>query len=722
MLARAANVLGLILLVALAIVRVSRPPSPIPATAPDTVFSAERALRHVEAIAQRPHPIGSADHARVRDYIVAQLTQLGLHPQLQVTTAIGTRYQEAGRVQNIATYIPGSSPNGKAVLIMAHYDGVEAGPAASDDGAGCAALLEAIRAIRARKTPLTHDIIALFTDGEEAGLLGAAAFVREHPWAKDVAFALNFEARGTSGRSFMFETGPGNLDAVRQLRAARDVTAGSVFVTIYRALPNDTDLSELSALGVPALNFAFADGVERYHTTRDDVQHLNPGSLQHHGQQLLRVATRVANEDLPRPKTGDAVFFDLPMIGLVIYPEWLAPLLVMIAIAIGATLRPVWRDALAGAAAMLIAVFASVLIARLVHLDGAARWSGMYAAALALLIVALNLAAYHLVRGRRVNAHQGALVVWLLLSLVTAFVSPGVSYLFVWPLLFALIAARSKNLVAQWFTAAVTAFLLVGLAYASSAIMLGVSGAGALALAVVSALVSWLLAPLIDRTVVNWKWDLALAGCAIVVAVAAKLTVHPSADHPVHSDMSYAENPGAHDAWLGALGGADNDWAKAVAGPSPQRLPSWAWDGIRGPIIGRRVAAAGLAAPTLTYIRDTIIDNARRVVFRLNAPRGSVMTTIRALGAKVGRAAIDARVVDTTRFRYNLPIWTFEYWNVPDSGAVFSLAIPVGAHIDIEASSRTMGLPPSIVLPPRPPQIVPSQMGDASVVYAKARF
>src|SRR5581483_7420809 len=129
-------------------------------------------------------------------------------------------YQEAGRVENILAYIPGSSSNGKAVLLVAHYDGVEAGPGASDDAAGCAALLEAIRAIRARKTPLVHDVIALFTDGEESGLLGAAAFVREHRWAKDVAFALNFEARGTTGRSYMFETGPGNLDAVRQLRAA----------------------------------------------------------------------------------------------------------------------------------------------------------------------------------------------------------------------------------------------------------------------------------------------------------------------------------------------------------------------------------------------------------------------------------------------------------------------------------------------------------------------
>ena len=98
MLARLGSAFALLALLAIAILRVSRPPSPVAATAPDTVFSAERALRHVEQIAVRPHPMGSAEHDRVRDYIVAQLTQLGIKPQIQLSTGIGTRYQEAGRV------------------------------------------------------------------------------------------------------------------------------------------------------------------------------------------------------------------------------------------------------------------------------------------------------------------------------------------------------------------------------------------------------------------------------------------------------------------------------------------------------------------------------------------------------------------------------------------------------------------------------------------------
>ena len=298
----------------------SLPPAPLPATAPPDVFSAERAMRHVQMIAQRPHPNGSAELVRVRDYLIAQLTAIGLESQVQKATGIGTRYPVAAQVQNVLARLPGRNPGGSAVMLVAHYDGVGAGPAAGDDAAGVAVLLETLRALRAGR-PLAHDVIVLFSDGEESGLAGAAAFVREHPWSRDVAFILNFEGRGTRGQSLMFETGAGNMDGVRILRQVPGVAANSLSVTVYRALPNDTDLSELAVLGQPALNFAFADGLRRYHTNQDDILHLDPASVQHHGVQALALTNMLANGQLPRSRTGDAIFFTLPFVGLVVYPE-----------------------------------------------------------------------------------------------------------------------------------------------------------------------------------------------------------------------------------------------------------------------------------------------------------------------------------------------------------------------------------------------------------------
>jgi MFS family permease len=746
MLKRILAAVALFALCALAVVRVSRPPRPVPATSPDTVFSAERAMRYVEDIAVRPHAVGMPDHDRVRDYIVAQLTAMGLHPQVQATTGIGTRYQEAGRVQNILASIPGSDPNGKAVLLMAHYDGVEAGPAAADDGAGCAALLEVVRALRARKTPLVHDVIILFTDGEEAGLLGAAAFVREHVWAKDVAAVVNLEARGTTGRSFMFETGPGNLDAARALRSAGDVTAGSVFSAVYRILPNDTDLSELAVLNLPALNFAFAEGVERYHTSHDDYAHLNPGSVQHHGDQMLAVARVFANGPLPRPRTGDGVYFDLPVLGLVVYTEWVAiPLAVIAIVLVGVASWREWRGALYGVVTAIAGVVVAALVARpiagWIHLlqahmpsDGAAQWGREYIVALALFAAAIALAFYALARrwvsDRGLDA--GVLVVWLIPAVGLSIKLPAASYLFVWPLLFAALALVvpagsrwSDGL--GWVAAALAILIVIGFAYGVSGVMLGVAGIGATVLAVLASLVTLLIAPqirLVARNNVDFGavW-VAVAG--VLMVVVGLFAVRRSADHPAPSAIAYVENADSAGAWLGEIGRYRDPWTHYVLGDIAPG-PTWTsrLGGSRVPFVGRQVARVTLGAPNATLVRDTLVNGARRVVLRVTAPRGTTALFMRATGAKVSTSSIDGRVVDTTRYRRRSDDWHMQYWAVPDSGAIVALSIPPGSAIDFEMTSRYPGLPviPGVSIPARPESVVPAQTGDASYVYKRLHF
>ena len=745
MLARLGSAFGLLALLVIAILRVSRPPSPVPATAPDTVFSAERALRHVEQIAARPHPMGSAEHDRVRDYIVAQLTQLGIKPQIQATTGIGTRYQEAGRVQNILAWLPGRDAKGKAVLLAAHYDGVPAGPAASDDGAGSAALLETARALRAQKQPLAQDVILLFTDGEESGLLGAAAFAREHPWAKDAAVILNFEARGTSGRSYMFETGAGNADAVHMLRKAGDVTAGSTFITVYRALPNDTDISEFAVLGLPALNFAFVDGVERYHTTKDDVPHLNPGSLQHHGSQMLALARAFANEPLPRPTTGDAVFFDLPVVGLVAYPEGLALPLAVIALilTLAVVVRSKRRSGVAvgfvatlvsaGVAAGVALLAAKAFTALHAHLPqgGTPMWSGWYAAAIAALCVAVPLGTSALVaRWSDVRSFAtGALVVWTLMALIASIWAPGVSYLFVWSSLFMAVALFVPRLEMpfMWLAAAATILTLAGLLYGASVIMLGVVGPAAIVLGVFTALISMLLLILLTGVFAGATRAAAVSFLAVALtcAIVGAATVKSSPEHPVRSALVYAENADSTDAWLGAAGPPRTAWTREIVGTEAVK-PAWASRLTEGIAlrIGRQVSRAPLEAPNAVFVRDTLMNGARRVVLRVTAPRGATTISMRANGAPVSTASVDGRVVDTKRYRYPSSGWELDYWAVPDSGAIVALSIPAGAKIDFEVTSRTPGLPaiPGVTIPPRPPSIVPSQDGDVSVVYRKFRF
>jgi hypothetical protein len=282
--------------------------------------------------------------------------------------------------------------------------------------------------------------------------------------------------------------------------------------------------------------------------------------------------------------------------------------------------------------------------------------------------------------------------------------------------------------VGQWAAAIMTLLLLVGFIYGVSVVMLGVAGTGAIALCVVASLVTLLLAPLLELIASNARWSGApwLAGAGVVCLVIAALTVHPSADHPLRSALVYAENADSSDAWLGTLSSSRNAWTRGVIGSgTPRPTPTWTTRLSEAErFTGRKVKRVPLGAPNAVLVRDTLINGARGVVLRVSAPAGTTALVMRARGAKVLASSIDGRVVDTTRYRYRVRDWIMEYWAVPDTGAIVSLSIPAGGHIDFDLAARRPGIPavPGVTIPPRPPYVVPSQTGDVSIVYRQWRF
>lgn len=242
---RLAAVFGALLVVVVAVLTLlsARAPSPVPASAPVGEFSAQRALGHLQEFATEPRPLGSAASDRARDYLADELRSAGF--SVQISRAVGGFTAEGvasfGRVDNIVATLPGRDPTGSVVL-AAHYDSVAAGPGASDDGAAIAAMLETVRALRTGDQLRNH-LVLLITDGEENGLLGDAAFVRQHPLTVTCAVAgncvvLNWEARGVSGPSLMFETSQNNAALVELFAAAAPYPNGdSSMVEFYRLLP-----------------------------------------------------------------------------------------------------------------------------------------------------------------------------------------------------------------------------------------------------------------------------------------------------------------------------------------------------------------------------------------------------------------------------------------------------------------------------------------------------
>lgn len=299
-----------------------------------TEFSTKRAFEHVKAISQEPHYLGSPAHSLVRNYIVDELQELGLEVQTQedyVLTSEGI----LSKPQNILARIQGSG-DGEALVLMTHYDSApHSSFGASDAGSGVATILEGLRAFLQKNTEPVNDIIILFTDAEEIGLNGATLFVQDHPWAKDVKLALNFEARGSGGNPFMLlETNKKNAQLIEAFQKANVEfpVANSLAYSIYKMLPNDTDLTVFrEKADIHGYNFAFIDDHYDYHTANDIANNLDIETLAHQGSYLMPLLQYFSNAKLTELSSDrDLIYFNLPFGEFIAYPfDWILPMLLV---------------------------------------------------------------------------------------------------------------------------------------------------------------------------------------------------------------------------------------------------------------------------------------------------------------------------------------------------------------------------------------------------------
>jgi len=299
-------------------------PRPAPADAPTERFSAERAMTDVRRMSQAPRPVGSTDHALVQAYLHGRMMQLGLAPTFQggaLSPAAVRRIEDRGdsvegvSVVNLVGVLPGRDPSLPLVVLMAHYDSVPGSPGAADDASGVAAVLEAVRAIKARG-PADRGLVVLLTDGEELNLDGARTFFSDHPLRHRVGAVVNLEARGGGGRALMFETGPGNAQTIDlYARAARRAEGGpssnALAVFVYRLMSNDTDFTLARDRGLTGLNLAFIGRPDQYHSPRSTPEALDQGSLQHIGAQALESADALLRAPVLPIATRNAVYSDV---------------------------------------------------------------------------------------------------------------------------------------------------------------------------------------------------------------------------------------------------------------------------------------------------------------------------------------------------------------------------------------------------------------------------
>lgn len=592
----------------------------------ETPFPTDRALDILGTLARAPHPVGTAEHRRVRERIVAYAEDAGAEVEVQKDAEVlslgGGGLLRGAEVHNVVARLPGRKGAG-AVLLVAHYDTVQTSPGAADDGAGVAALLTVLEVL-GQGPPPANDVIFLFSDAEEPGLLGARAFVHRHPWAGDVGLVVNLEARGVRGPSVMFETGPGTGPLVRTLGAVGvRPLAASYSYDVYRHLPNDTDFTIFKEAGLPGFNFAVIGGLRAYHSRLDDLEHLDVGSLRHHGANALALARHFADADLASLDTGaPRTYFNLPLAGLVVYPNGVSPTLAVagLLLALILAVRTVRRDGvgagrvLAGTAAPLgllaIAGGAVFLVDRLLlgslglslqHLGDAGPYLwGEVLLALGLALLLQRRASHHL---GTAALGAGALLTWSLLAAAMAVFLTSSSYLLVWPVLGALGAAflaRRRAVVPRRTGAGlllVLPALPLLLLWPPTFALLGDAfglGGGVLLAAFSAAAVSLSLPQLAalapGRTGLWSGVALGLAGLGVIAG--AVLTAGFGEDRPQGTSLMYALDAERGEARWATLQWPVDPWAGEILGAE-------AAEGSLRPFFGNEVTATVAPAPLL---------------------------------------------------------------------------------------------------------------------------
>ncbi|WKU02582.1 M28 family peptidase [Micromonospora sp. HUAS LYJ1] len=673
-------------------------PTPRPVDAPADEFSAGRAYRTVQTVAQRPHPAGSAANDQVREHLVGALRGLGLETEVQDTVApeAGQLSGAAGgatfaRVRNVVARLPGTASTGR-VFLVAHYDSVQTGPGGNDDAAGTSTVLEVARALAAGPRP-RNDVVFVLTDAEEACLCGAAAFAAGHPLAADGGVVLNLEARGSTGPVIMFETSRNNAELVAAFgRGAPHPVGTSFAVEIYRALPNDTDFTAFLDHDFVGLNAAYIDGGAIYHTPLDTPAAMDRGSLQMHGDNALGLAREFGRADLTALRAGhDATYFPVPG-GLVRYPGWLTwPLAALALLAVLALGWQVRRTGRAGAGRLaagfglaLVPIVAAPVAAQLLWAGITALRPGYaelldpyrpvwYRLAVVALAAAILLAWYALTR-RRVG--PAALAVgglgWLaLLGVVLAALVPGGAYLATLPALAGALAglvALRTRIDGPWPVVAVTLAGAVAVVILLPTVVLLFPALG-MAMGGVAALFAVLLGlaalPVLDllHPAAGGQRGLVAArarrlGALPTVAAALAATLFAGvglavdrfdADHPVPTHLMYALDADTNEA----------QWLTREADPQP-----WTGGYVDGPaavdgfpglgdpdLRGGPAPAANLPAPTVQVLADTTAGGLRTLRLRLLPQRTVRLATLHvdATTAEVTRAEVAGREVPVGR-------------------------------------------------------------------------
>jgi hypothetical protein len=213
---------------------------------------------------------------------------------------------------NVIAEIPGTNKKDEIVMLGAHLDSWQGGTGATDNGAGSAVMIEAMRLLKTLNLPMARTIRLALWDGEEQGLLGSKAYVKMH-FADPEVMKLSPE-HAKLDAYFNLDNGSGKIRGIylqgndmcrpifeHWLTPFKDMDA--LNFTIRNT--GSTDHVSFDAVGLPGFQFV-QDELEystlTHHSNMDVFDHVSDADLKQAATIVAAFAYLTANrpEMLPR--------------------------------------------------------------------------------------------------------------------------------------------------------------------------------------------------------------------------------------------------------------------------------------------------------------------------------------------------------------------------------------------------------------------------------------
>jgi len=259
--------------------------SPVP---PPVVVLAAESYGRIARLAQQQHPV-----------------------RLELEVAV--EMQEEDRdAANVIAEIPGGTRADEVVMLGAHLDSWHSGTGATDNAAGCAVILEAMRILKALELPLARTVrLALWT-GEEQGIYGSRAYVKTHfadpvtmrrePEHEKLAAYFNVD-NGTGKIRGVYLQGNANIKPLFESWLSPFGEAGAKTLTLQNT--GGTDHLPFDAIGLPGFQF-IQDPAEydtrTHHSNQDNFDRIQPEDMKQASTILAAFVYQAAMMDgkLPR--------------------------------------------------------------------------------------------------------------------------------------------------------------------------------------------------------------------------------------------------------------------------------------------------------------------------------------------------------------------------------------------------------------------------------------